>query len=236
MSKTKQILTLGNLIDIEIARKACTDDGDKIMSDAAIVNGISLKELKDLPIGKAKALIQSSEWIYPILNCQEVSNTITVDKTTYTIKEVKHLPFGQFTNLEAVLKANSETPYQALPKILGILLNEEKEEQMYEGMFTHIQKASLSWDAKEVIPLINFTLTQGIESLQSTLPYLEHQRREMTLEIMTKLINLEIALTVSLKGSGFITGGMRRFVTWPAILLIRLMQSLIVRQAKSFIS
>jgi hypothetical protein len=201
-----------------------------------VVNGITLKVLKDMQIKEAKAVINSCQWIYPIMTSQEVRDTINIKGMTYKVEEVGNLSFGNFSNLEAVIKANKETPYAALPKILGILLNNEKEQNMYNAVFSHIQKDSLNWDAKEVVPLINFTLTQGIRNLENTLPYLEHQRRELTLGLTTKLVNLEIALTASTIGSGTITGGMRRLLTWPAILLIRLMLSQVIKQAKPFIS
>jgi hypothetical protein len=224
--------TVKQLIEVEARRKVLGQspkDYEVLLSDVSVLEGKTLEYIKKISIDEAKAYMVKYQPFWDMLYSQEVSNVIVVKGETYTIQSVNDITFGQYMDLEDILKRNISTPYAAMPSLLAILFNKETETLAYKANYERLSKEVLDWGFKEVIPLINFILSQGLKRLETSQPYLEAQVIEKKKQVMMELIKLETRLTAIRRGSGGITGGTLRFAIWPITKLIKYVQSRIIR-------
>ena len=218
-------LTVQDAIDIEKARIQCMKSYEWPMSDAAVMEGISLDKLKSMEIGEAGKIVAKWSWIYEVLSEETLDDKIEIKGKVYKVNKVDELKFGQFMDLDSILKRNKDTPYQAIPAMVAILINDADNDIQYRKQFNKISSDVLKMRFLEVIKVVNFTLRENWTLLTDSPLYTEIRKVNLKKELIRRLMTLEVVLTVKKRDLKGITGGIQQCVIWLTIRLIRLIQS-----------
>lgn len=135
--------------------------------------------IKDAPVAVINVIMQYLDFINQPLDDTTTATTITINDTEYQINTQDELKFGEYVDVQTVLKDNEEN----LAAVLGILCRKKDEEYNDEYIAKILPERIKMYEEMpivEVKPLINFFLECCLQSAihiqQSSIKNLANQQ------------------------------------------------------------
>lgn len=119
--------------------------------------------VKDAPVAVINVIMQYLDFINQPLDDTTTATTITINDTEYQINTQDHLKFGEYVDVQTVLKDDGDN----LAAVLGILCRKKDEEYNDEYIAKTLPERIKMFEELPITilqPLINFFLTCCIQS------------------------------------------------------------------------